>query len=148
MKTSHRGELLGLVFHFHWADVFWASQTPALICLVNNTEQKTLFNKIINKHLKQFFFGSMFHSSEHCRLTLRSGGTTGVWLKHLLWGISKAQDPKQTLGLPVNIWGINSPSLPCVFLLDFGVRNCAVPAHDFTSNRQEKQVLWECTKTA
>lgn len=109
---------------------------PALICLANNTEQKNLFNKIINKDLKQFF-GSMFHSSEDCRLTLRSGGTIG------------AQYPKQTLGLPMNVWGINSPSPPCVFLLDFGVRNCAVlPAHDLTSNRQEKQVLWECIKTA
>lgn len=92
MKTSHRGELLGLVFHFCRADVFWASQTPALICLANNTEQKNLFNKIINKNLKLFFFfGSMFHSSEDCRLTLRSGGTIG------------AQYPKQTLELPMNV---------------------------------------------
>lgn len=34
---------------------FLAPQTP-LICIVNNVQQKTLINKIINKHLKSFFF--------------------------------------------------------------------------------------------
>lgn len=45
-----------LVPHLWWADVFWAPQTPALICIVNNMQQKTLINKIISKHLKFFFF--------------------------------------------------------------------------------------------
>lgn len=53
-KQVTEGGPFCLEFRFCWADVFWAPQTPALICLVNNTEQKTLINKIINKHLKLF----------------------------------------------------------------------------------------------
>lgn len=46
----------GLSISFLLSRCFLGVTDPALICLANNTEQKNLFNKIINKDLKQFFW--------------------------------------------------------------------------------------------
>lgn len=85
-----------LVPHLWWADVFWAPQTPALICIVNNMQQKTLINKIISKHLKFFFFFSFSGwILQYPPLPQRQNAS------------SKARDPKQ----PSNMQGMTSPLL-------------------------------------